>query len=58
LSVPILAWAPDFERLAVVVHVVEPLEQEPEENKVQRQEVLEDLRQWEILYRTFSIYKM
>ena len=41
---PILASAPDSERLVVVVHVVEPLEQEPEENKVQRQEVLEDLR--------------
>ena len=46
LSVPILAWAPDCERLGVVVHVVEPLEQEPEKNKVQRQAVLEDLRQW------------
>jgi hypothetical protein len=45
LSVPILAWSPDFERLAVVVHVVEPLGQEPEENTVLRQEVLEDLRQ-------------
>jgi len=56
--VPNLAWAPDFERLAVVVHVVEPLEQEPEENKVQRQEVLENLRQWEISYRTSSICKM
>ena len=43
---PILAWTPDFERLAVVVHGVEPLGQEPEEYTVQRQEVLEDLRQW------------
>ena len=42
---PILAWAPDFERLVVVVHVVEPLEKEPQVYKGQRQEVLEDLRQ-------------
>ncbi len=42
---PILAWAPDFERLPVGVHVVEPLEKEPEVDKGLRQEVLEDLRQ-------------